>query len=214
MTSLDARVSGSSDRSTPKSASSSSSQSSVSSRSSIVRDALVKSVACTRPSVSFQTSHESTVPNASPSGLRSRRSHSSFVAEKYGSGTRPVRARIRSAGSSRQRSAVRRSCHTIARCTGSPDRRSHSSVVSRWFDPDRLNVAGPDACIGERLLRSSDDALPDVLGFVLDPPRQRVVLPHGAVPAPARTQLGVDHEARRARGALVNREDHRGRAYL
>ena len=37
------------------------------------------------------------------------------------------------ASSSRQRSAVRRSCHTIAGATGFPVARSQSSVVSRWF---------------------------------------------------------------------------------
>ena len=60
-------------------------------------------------------------------------SHSSLVAEKYGSGTSPVRARRRSAGSSRQRSAVRRSCQTIAGATGFPVARSQRTVVSRWF---------------------------------------------------------------------------------
>jgi hypothetical protein len=35
--------------------------------------------------------------------------------------------------SASQRGAVRRSCHTIARATGAPVARSHSSVVSRWF---------------------------------------------------------------------------------
>src|SRR5213595_1992916 len=64
---------------------------------SIVRDALLGSVTCTRPPVRFHTSHESTVPNASlpafalaraPGTLRS--SHSSLVPEKYASTTRPV----------------------------------------------------------------------------------------------------------------------------
>ena len=124
---------GSSARSTAKRSSSSSSQSSVSSDASIVRDAFVASVTCTSPPVSFQTSQVSTVPNASPARPCSRRSHSSFVAEKYGSGTSPVRSRIKSGSSSRQRAAVRRSCQTIAGATGRPVARSQSSVVSRWF---------------------------------------------------------------------------------
>ena len=70
-----------------------------------------------------------------------RRIHSSFVAEKYGSGTRPVRARTRSAGSSAQRSAVRRSCQTMAGWTGRPVRRSHTTVVSRWFVIPRANTS-------------------------------------------------------------------------
>ena len=35
-------------------------------------------------------------------------------------------------GSSSQRAAVRRSCHTMARWTGWPVRRSHATTVSRW----------------------------------------------------------------------------------
>ena len=67
----------------PKSSSSSSSQPSVASETSSVRDAFVSSVTWTRPPVSFQTSHESTVPNASGSSVSTCwSSHSSFVAEK------------------------------------------------------------------------------------------------------------------------------------
>ena len=131
----EATTSGSTARSTPNSASSSSSQSPVARSSSIVRDAFVTSVTCAAPPVSFHTSHASIVPKASSDcGCSTRaRIHSSFVAEKYGSGTSPVRSRISAAGSSAQRSAVRRSCHTIAGCTGVPVRRSQTTVVSRWF---------------------------------------------------------------------------------
>ena len=38
-----------------------------------------------------------------------------------------------SARSSSQRPAVRRSCQTSARCSGSPDSGSHTQTVSRWF---------------------------------------------------------------------------------
>ncbi len=67
---------------------------------SIVREAFVGSVACTAPPVSCQTSQASTVPAASsPAAARfarppSRSSHSSLVAEKYGSTTSPVRRAI------------------------------------------------------------------------------------------------------------------------
>ena len=61
---------------------------------------------------------------------------SSLVAEKYGSSTRPVvertSGRCPSSRNSSQRSAVRRSCHTMARCSGSPVDRSHTTAVSRW----------------------------------------------------------------------------------
>ena len=62
-------------------------------------------------------------------------SQRSLVAEKYGSSTNPVRSPIHgsSAWRSRQKSAVRRSCQTIAEATGRPPARSHSTTVSRWF---------------------------------------------------------------------------------
>src|SRR2546423_12752681 len=96
-TSLDDETAGSTERGTPNKSSSSSSQSPVRRLNSIVRDALLGSVTCTRPPVRFHTSHESTVPNASfpafalaraPATFRSN--HSRFVPEKYAAITRPV----------------------------------------------------------------------------------------------------------------------------
>ncbi len=64
------------------------------------------------------------------------RSHSIFDALKYGSATRPVSARMRgrwpSATRRSHRAAVRRSCHTMARCRGRPSLRPHATTVSRW----------------------------------------------------------------------------------
>ena len=111
---------------------------------SIVRDALLTSVTCCRPPVSFQTSQESTVPAASrPAAAFFRapgtwsRSQRSLDPEKYGSRTRPVFRRMtRSWPATRSRciaAAVRRSCQTIARCTGRPVSRSQRTTVSRWF---------------------------------------------------------------------------------
>src|SRR3989440_8214132 len=94
---LDEPTAGNTARGTPNSFSSSSSQLPARTLKSIVRDALLGSVTCTRPPVRFHTSHESTVPNASlpafalaraPRTLRSI--HSSFVPQKYASTTRPV----------------------------------------------------------------------------------------------------------------------------
>ena len=112
--------------------------------SSMVREALVTSVACTAPFVRRQSSHVSTVPNASrPASAAARApgtsssNQASLVAEKYGSSRSPVRcstnAPCPAASSAAQAPAVRRSCQTIARWTGRPVARSHSSVVSRWF---------------------------------------------------------------------------------
>ena len=155
-----------------------------------MRDAFDTSVACTAPPVSFHSSHVSTVPKASPSRTPvSRRIHSSFVAEKYGSGVSPVRARIESAGSSRQRSAVRRSCQTIAGCTGSPDARSQTTVVSRWFAiPIASSCRRAEPRVRERGdLRRRSDARPQLVGILLDParPRRREARPaHSRGPRP------------------------------
>src|SRR2546421_7103664 len=88
-TSLEDDTAGSTERGTPNSFSSSSSQSPLRRLNSIVREALLGSVTCTRPPVKFQTSHESTVPNASfPAFALARapatflRIHSSLVPEK------------------------------------------------------------------------------------------------------------------------------------
>ena len=112
--------------------------------SSSVRLALVTSVTWARPAVSFQASQLSMVPkHSSPRSARARApgtwssSQASLVAEKYGSSSRPVCSVTRSswpaARSASQRSAVRRSCQTIAGATGWPVARSHSTTVSRWL---------------------------------------------------------------------------------
>ena len=84
--------------------------------------------------------HESIVPIASVSVTGtppSFRSQPNFVPLKYGSSTKPVRSRTigrwPASARSRHRSAVRRSCHTIARPWGLPVERSHATTVSRWF---------------------------------------------------------------------------------
>ncbi|QND92656.1 hypothetical protein SY91_00001 [Burkholderia cenocepacia] len=92
---------------------------------SIVRDAFVTSVTCSSCFVKFHTSQLSTVPNASlPWRALSRapgtlsRIQRIFVAEKYESIGRPVFARTFASRpcffSESQKSAVRRSCQTIA----------------------------------------------------------------------------------------------------
>ncbi len=56
-----------------------------------------------------------------------------LLAEKYASISNPVFCLIVSSQSSLQIGAVRRSCHTIALCTGLPVLRSQTIVVSRWL---------------------------------------------------------------------------------
>ena len=104
----------------------------------IVRLALDGSVTNDAPAVSFHTNHESMVPihRCSVGGtVACCNNHAALVPEKYGSSTRPVTARTRSrcGSNSVQRSAVRRSCHTMALAHGFPVRLSHARTVSRWF---------------------------------------------------------------------------------
>gem|GEM_PF-5129219 len=136
------RTSGNIAREMPKSFNISSSHSPVRRLSNNVRDALVTSVACTRRPVNCHNNQQSTVPNSNfPASARDRapatlsKIHRIFVAEKYGSSRNPVRSATNASTPSRfsraQKSAVRRSCHTIALYTGRPDSRSHTMVVSR-----------------------------------------------------------------------------------
>ncbi len=150
------RISGSSRRGMPKASSSSSSQVRRLRSNSIVREALVTSVACSRPPLRRHKRKLSIVPNAiSPARARSPRpgivssSQRILDAEKYGSMTRPVRsATISSRPASRHRaqiSAVRRSCQTMALCTRRPVARSHSTVVSRWLVMPIAAIGRPSA---------------------------------------------------------------------
>jgi hypothetical protein len=111
---------------------------------SMVRAALVASVAWTAPPVSRQSRNESTVPKASsPASARLRApgtlssSQAILVAEKYGSILRPVRSLTSESSpaseSLAQAAAVRRSCQTMARWIACPVLRSQTSVVSRWL---------------------------------------------------------------------------------
>jgi hypothetical protein len=143
-TSEQLRTSGSKAMGTCSSAASSSSHCPLTMSYISVREALLASVTCTWPPESRCTSHESIVPKASsPFSARDRapstwsRSHSSLVPARYGSSTSPVRWRnissLPASLSSWHRSAVRRSCQTIALWTALPLFRSHKTVVSRWL---------------------------------------------------------------------------------
>ena len=149
-----ARTPGSTSRGMRRILRSSSSQPAVRILSRRVRAALETSVAWTRPPVSCQSSQVSTVPKASsPFSARRRapgtwsRSHASFVPLKYGSSSRPVFCRNSGSSPRRlsfaQRSAVRRSCQTMARCSGRPVHRSQSRVVSRWLVRPRAATSRP-----------------------------------------------------------------------
>ncbi len=155
--------------STPKRASISADQSRETRSINSVRDALDASVRKTPPStppVRIQSSHESTVAKLALVALSATpwsSIHFILVAEKYESRTRPVVARTAEAcpslSSSRQRSAVRRSCHTMARWRGWPFSRSKPTVVSRWLVIPRASTWCPSretrVATSERVRRAS-----------------------------------------------------------
>jgi hypothetical protein len=62
--------------------------------------------------------------------------------------------RSRSVDSAAHRAAVRRSCQTIARCTGCPVRRSQTTTVSRWFVMPMASGTTPDRSIASRAASS------------------------------------------------------------
>ncbi len=139
----------------------SSSQSPVARFRSSVRLAFVASVTCSAPFDSFHASQASIVPKASsPRSARARSdgssssSQASLVPEKYGSRSRPVRRATSGSWPSdfsrAQKSAVRRSCHTIAGATGRPVARSQSTVVSRWFVMPTATRSAGVACARAR----------------------------------------------------------------
>ena len=165
-----------------------------------------------RRPVRFHSSHESTVPKArsgSASTPPSRSSHSSLVAEKYGSSTRPVVSRTSgrcpASRSSSQRAAVRRSCHTMARCSGAPvDARPHDDGLALVGDADgRHRLLERRAQLAEHL----DDRGPDLVGVVLDPTRPREVLGELAVRPARRRALLVEGEGAHAGGPGIDGDD-------
>ena len=181
---------------------------------SIVRLAFDGSVANTAPPVRCHTTQASTVPRArsGPAATPpSVRSHAILVAEKYGSSTSPVRSRTSgrwpAAASSSQRSAVRRSCHTMARCRGRPVRRSQATTVSRWLVTPMAATGTVE--LGHDAGQRGPHRVGDVVGVVLHPARTGIVLRELLVARPADGARLVEGEGSHAGGAGVD-GDHVG----
>ena len=190
-------------RSMPKSASSSSSQSSVASETSSVRDAFVASVTCTSPPVSFQTSQRVDRPEREPVAPVLAQKPLELRRREVRIGNEP-RALADQVGvelaAALRRAAVLPDDRGRDRLPGCavPEQRRLALVRDR----DRVDAVEP------RLRRGSKDALPDLLRVVLDPARPREVLRQLGIAAALNVQILVDDETRRARRALVDREDH------
>ena len=129
----------------------------------------------------------------------------------------PVRSRTSGscpcARSSSQRAAVRRSCQTIARCSGSPVAGSQTQTVSRWFvmpiaasppsgTPASASASSASARVTSQISCGSCSTQPGCGKCCCDL----------AVGAADELGLVVEHEAGAARGALVDREDHGARS--
>jgi hypothetical protein len=79
-------------------------------------------------------------------------------------------------------------------------------------DADRLELPGPHARVVERLAGHRVRDVPDLRRIVLDPAGPREVLRELAVGAADQLALQVEHEAGRARGPLVDGEQHEPQA--
>ena len=163
--------SGSSARGMPSRSSSSSSQSPVAMSRAACGRRSVASVTCARRRVSLQASQQSTVPKASSprsararSAGRCRAASASLVPEKYGSSSRPVRARDRARG---------RRLEPLAEVGGAPvlpddrgrDRPPRGAIpddrrLALVGDADGDDVDGRCARAGQHLARSARPASP------------------------------------------------------
>ena len=187
---------------------------------SIVREALLTSVTCCAPPVSFQISQVSMVPKASSRPRRASRAPGTWsssqrilLAEKYASMSRPVfcwmsRGRRRRAFSCSQNSAVRRSCQTIAWWIGSPVSRSQTTVVSRWLVMPMAAMSR--ASSPARLSASTATPICEAqisCGVVLDPAGVRKDLRELLLGDRLDAAVVVEHDGARAGRALIERED-------
>ena len=151
--------------------------------SSRLRLALVASLACTLPPVSRHSRKHSMVPAASaPFSAAARlpatwsRIQAILVPEKYGSRIRPVLAVTSSSCparfSSSQRSAVRRSCQTMALWIGLPVAAvPHDRGLALVGDADAGQRLGVELRLGERVAADLDRGRPDLLGDRARPSR-------------------------------------------
>ena len=149
---------------------------------SIVRDALLASVTCTLPPVRFQTSHESTVPNASSPAFALARApgtfcriHCTFVRGEIGVDHEPGLAADHAIELPRSQAIADRRGAAVLPDDGVADRlarslRSHTTVVSRWLVmPMAAMSAAPTFAFVQRLGRDARLRGPDLARVVLDP---------------------------------------------
>ena len=117
--------------------------------------------------------------------------------------------------SSSQSAAVRRSCQTIARCSGSPVSGSQThDGLPLVGDPDRLELAARTPA-SSRPPATAWVTVPDLRGVVLHPAGPGVVLgelavgPADSSPSPSKTRQVVPVVPCRSRGSRPGPADHR-----
>ena len=117
--------------------------------------------------------------------------------------------------SSAQMAAVRRSCQTMARCSGRPVERSKATRVSRWLVmPMAATVSPALGQAGADLGQGGPHGAPDLGGVVLDPAGAGEVLgqlPVGDVGDPG---LLVDDQGAHAGRARIDGDDDLGHGGL
>ena len=172
---------GSIDGGTPSSLQSSGSHVPLRISSSRVRLALVASLACTLPPVSRHSRKLSIVPAASAPLSAAARAPGDVLQDPGDLGAREIgieqQAGLVRDGfswpprfSSAHTSEVRRSCQTMALCTGLPVARSHTTVgLALVGDADAGERRGRRPGLGQRLAADLDGGAPDLFGIVLDP---------------------------------------------
>ena len=112
-------------------------------------------------------------------------------------------------GSAAQAAAVRRSCHTMAGCSGRPVTRSHTTVVSRWLVMPiarRSRASRPASARAASAVASTACQISDWI--MLDPSGLGKALGELAVAATDHLEPVVDHQAGGTGRPLIDREDH------
>jgi hypothetical protein len=152
----------------------------------------------------LRTSHESIVPNAAPLDLRPGEVR---VKDEPGPLAKERLApRLLQLAAARSRAPVLPYERSVQRLGGVGIPGHDRLALVR--DADARQVGPFYARVTERLRRDVARDVPDLGGVVLDPPRPREVLLELAVGAPGYSALVVEDDARRARRALVDGEDH------
>ena len=186
--------------------------------SSIVRAALVASVACTLPPVSRHNRKLSMVPKASspPAPWRARRPRDRAARRScWRKNTDRAAARSWRRSPARGRRAQR--IAKIGRAPVLPDDRIVDRLAGGAVpddgglaligDADAGDIVRGEAGLGHRLAHGRDRRLPDFLRVVLDQTRRRKDLPQFLLRGGERLEAGIERDRARRGGALIDGDE-------